>query len=286
MLKQPLRILLALASMVGACQGLPSQLKLGGFQLGQVARVTEATFGKPYEERTTSDGWLIKAFWTSEKHEHLLIFEFAAPKKDRITAIQLFGKPTPGDGGLPGVTLGSTESEVLKSLGPPKSKSKYMDDGTEYTRLDYADRNYSLELNHKGLVVSIRIFGFGGFPKEVPPLPTAESLKKILAKQDPEALEAMLTPDFEFYRGDNIISYNGPSETEIRSNPKIKEAIYGPRGLNGALSSKDAQEDPQIRLSESGVFHVIKFPKSAVLKEIVFAQFAGSWRIYEVSFKP
>jgi hypothetical protein len=277
---------ITLASTFAIGQGVPSQLTLGGFQLGQVIRVAEKKFGKPFEVRTSPDDWLINAFWTSDKHEHLMIFESAPPGKDRITSIQLFGKPTPGEPGIGGISLGSSEAEVIKAFGAPSQRKIYEDEGVEYTKLEFSGKNYSVELNKRGLVVSIKLYGFDGFSKTPGDFPTSELLIRALDFRELRAFSPLLAPDFEFYRGDKLIRYEGPTAEDIDRNPEIREALFGANGLRAALTAKDAEQDPQLRITErKQMFHVIKYPKSSLLKEIVFTVYAGSWRIYEISFR-
>jgi len=277
---------LACACSFVIAQGVPSQLSMGGFQLGQVTRLVEKKFGKPYEVRTTSDDWLLNAFWTSEKREHLIIFESAPPGKDRITSIQLFGKPTPGDPGIGSISLGSSESEVIKAFGSPSARKVYRDEGKKYTKLEFSGKNYSVELNKDALVVSIKLIGFEGFPKGPGDRPTSETLIKALASGEARTFAPLLAPDFEFYRGEKIIRYEGPASEDLAANAEIRDALFGPVGLKAALTGENADEDPQIRITESrDIFHVIKYPKSTLLKEIVFTSYAGTWRIYEVSFR-
>jgi hypothetical protein len=259
---------------------------MGGFQLGQVIRLTEKKFGKPYVVRTTPEDWVINAFWTSDKHEHLMIFESAPPGKDRITSIQLFGKPTPGDPGIGGISLGSSEADVIKAFGSPSARKTYEDEGKEYTKLDFKGKNYTVELNKDSLVVSIKLYGFDGFPKGPGDLPTSDTLIKALSNGKARAFMHLLAPDFEFYRGDKIIRYEGPALDDISINAEIQDALFGPMGLKIALTGKNSEEDPQMRITEDKeIFHVIKYPKSPLLQEIVFTSYAGAWRIYEVRFR-
>ncbi|HEY3401719.1 MAG TPA: hypothetical protein VGK03_13915 [Geothrix sp.] len=277
---------LACVCSLAIAQGVPSQLNMGGFQLGQVIRLTEKKFGKPYVVRTSPDDWLINAFWTSDKHEHLMIFESAPPRNDRITSIQLFGKPTPGDPGIGGISLGSSESDVIKAFGAPSVRKVYEDEGKEYTRLEFNGKNYTVELNKDGLVVSIKLYGFNGFPKGPGDLPTSETVIRALTSGEARAFSPLLAPDFEIYRDGKIIRYEGPASDDIGTNVEIRDALFGPMGLKAALAGKNAEEDPQMRITEDKqIFHVIKYPKSPLLKEIVFTSYAGSWRIYEVSFR-
>lgn len=277
---------IAFACSLAIAQGVPSQLSLGGFQLGQVIRLTEKKFGKPYVVKTSPDDWLINAFWTSDKHEHLMIFESAPPGKDRITSIQLFGKPTPGGSGIGGISLGSSESDVIKAFGPPSVRKTYQDDGTEYTKLEFPGKNYTIELNKNSLVVSIKLFGFDGFPKGPGDLPTSSTLINALATGKTRPFLPLLAPDFEFYRGERIIRFEGPALEDIDMNAEIRDALFGPMGLKAALTSKDSEEDPQMRITEDKeIFHVIKYPNSRLLQEIVFTSYAGTWRIYELRFR-
>lgn len=279
-----LLMLMATSYTVSFCQGLPSQVSLGGFQLGQYIKTADTKFGKPYLVRTTEDGWLVKAFWTSSSHEHLLVFECEGPEKDQITSIQVSGKATPGSPGIAGITLGVPESEVIKVFGTPSDRKDYEDEGVQYSLLHFPGKNYSVELNNKGLVVSVKIIGFEGFQTQPKDIPTHDPLLKAAQNGDMRAFEPLLAPNFEIYRGGKVISYGGPAAEDLMSNADIKDALLGSKGLKAALTGKGSQGDPQMRITERVVNSVIKYPNNPLLKEIVFTFYAGTWRVYEIAF--
>ena len=120
-------------------------------------------------------------------------------------------------------------------------------------------------------------------------MPTLSGLKAALKAEDMAAFGEILAPDFEIYRGRDLLSYQKAAALDLKENGRLKDVLLGPGGLKEALDRKDADEDFQMRLSEEkdGVkaYSVCKFPKSPLLKEIVFAFLAGKWRIYEVAFR-
>ena len=124
------------------------------------------------------------------------------------------------------------------------------------------------------------------FPKIRVPYQQRNRYEKHWKKNNFKEFELLLAPDFEIYRGDKVISYNGPAAEDLTSNSELREVLIGNHGLKAALMSATAEEDPQMRITSNGsTFHVVKYPKSSLLQEIVYTRYAGSWRIYEIKFK-
>lgn len=280
---------LLMAGVMVQAQGAPSQIGLGGFQLGQYLRTADATYKVPRLERTQEDGWLVKAFTASVAPEVNIVFQCPPGDPRQIVSIQIAGDPASGFPLVSGLRLGMEEKAVTAVLGRPRARKAYQDEGIDYLRLDFEDRNYSCEFDGKGRLISFMLFGYTGFAEKPGDLPTLSGLKAALKAGDMSAFWEILAPDFEIYRGRDLVSYQKAAALDLKENGRLKGLLLGPGGLKEALDRKDADEDFQMRLSEEkdGVkaYSVCKFPKSRLLKEIVLTFLAGKWRIYEIAFR-
>lgn len=287
-------VLMAVVGLWGAmvqAQPIPSQNALAGVYLGQYLRAVEASFPEVKLEQVAKDGWLAKGFAFPGAKGLVLIVRCPPAKVRQVYAVQLTGDPASGHPVFAGLRMGMQEAEVVRVLGQPSGRKAYEDDGESYVRLDFHDRNYSVELDGQDRMMSVMLWGYEGFPNSPERLPTLEDLKAALGAEDPGLLAEAFMPDAELDWGKDLLKVDRiPGET-FGKDPAWRRALLGKGGLREALTRKDAVADFQIRLTtgEDGgkrVFMVCKFPRSPALQEIVFAAHAGRWRVYEVTFKP
>lgn len=284
-------LILSLSTMALYGQGLGSQTTLNGFQLGQFLDAAEIKYGKPYLEQTSDDNWLIKVWKASKTSKTLIIFECAPPEKNTITTIQLFGEPSNEITGMGSVNLGTSKTDLLKILGEPSEVKEYTDKEVIYILQKYEGKNYSVELNKEGIVVSIKIKGYVGFDEVKEVVADIKDTEKFLSKNSRTDLREILRPDFEIYKDNKVIKYKSDALTDLLTNSDLKEAIYGKKGLESALKKKGKDFGPEMRVSEQGPCSsppyccVWKFPNNNTIKEIVFSPYAGKWRIYEIQFR-
>jgi hypothetical protein len=280
---------LLMAGVMVQAQGASSQIGLGGFQLGQYLRTADATYKLPRLERTQEDGWLVKAFTASLVPEVNIVFQCPPGDPRQIVSIQVAGDPASGFSLVSGLRLGMDEKAVVAILGRPKERKAYQDEGVDYLRLDFENRNYSCEFDGKGRLISFMLFGYTGFPEQPSDMPSLSGLKAALKAGELSAFWEILAPDFEIYLGRDLISYQKAAALELKENGRLKDVLLGPGGLKEALERKDANEDFQMRFSEEKGqvkgYSVCKFPNSPLLKEIVFTFLAGKWRIYKIAFR-
>ena len=290
MLRRPQAWLLFPATIVCFAQSVPSQLSLAGFQPGQFLRTAEAAYPAVRVERTAEDHWLTKGFTISVMPEVTIILQALPGEPRRIHSIQVIGDPASRHPLMLGMRLGMTEKEVVGILGPSKERKAYKDGDVDYVRLDWESRNYSCEFDGKGRLISFMLYGFQGFPDKPEMMPDTSELKAAIRETNLSVLEEILAPDFEIYLNGEVIKYEKAATTDLEENSRLRKAVLGPGGLKEALSLKDAEEDFQLRVAEAGegsmhMYSVCKFPKSKLLKEIVYTYFAGRWRIYEIAFR-
>ena len=167
----------------------------------------------------------------------------------------------------------------------------HIKDGAEdYVRLDFKDRNYSLELDGENRLMSCMLWGYAGFSEQTKGLPNMDELKEALRREDPSVLAEVFAPDSEIYLKGDVLKLAKASSLEFKESKAWRSALFGDGGLRVALNRKDAVEDFQLRITDGAeeghrVLSVCKFPKSPTLQEIVFAFHAGRWRVYEVAFR-
>jgi hypothetical protein len=178
--------------------------------------------------------------------------EAAPPDNDVISTIQLYGAPSKEVTGLIGVSLGSDVSAVKSILGESSEKKQYEEDGNKYVLFKYPNRNYSVELNDKGIVISIKLFGFEGFRRAEAAIAELEPLEAMLAKGRADDLTETFRPDFEIYKANGTIKYQRSAKTDLALNSALREALFGRGGLQEALKKKGADYGPELRISELG----------------------------------
>lgn len=271
-------------------QDVPSPNALAGVRLGQYLRAVEATFPKVKLERTTEDAWLAKGFALPDVEGMVVIVQCPPGDLRKVYSVQVTGNPTTGHPLFAGLRMGMTEAEVIRILGQPSGRRPYQEGGDSYVRLDFKGRNYSVEVDAQDRLMSVMLWGYEGLPEKPGGLAKVADLKAALASEDPHQLAEAFTPDAELFRGGDVLKIDRISEVVFGKDPGWRKALLGKGGLREALDRKDAEEDFQLRFvtGEGGVkqlFSVCKFPKSALLQEIVFAFESGRWRVYEVTFR-
>ncbi len=273
-----------------SAQEVPSQNAMAGVRLGQYLRAVEATFPKVKLEQKAKDGWLAMGFVLPGAEGVVLIVQCPPAELRRVFAVQVTGNPSSGHPLFAGLRMGMTEADVVRILGQPSGRRAYQEGEDPYVRLDFKGRNYSVELDGRDRLMSIMLWGYEGLPDKPEGLAKVADLKAALASGDPRELAEVFTPDAELFRGGDILKVDRISELVFGKDPAWREALLGKGGLREALDRKDAVEDFQLRFvagegDAKQVLSVCKFPKSALLQEIVFAFESGRWRAYEVSFR-
>ena len=153
----------------------------------------------------------------------------------------------------------------------------------------YEGKNYSFEFDQEGRLFSILVAGLTGFPPRPPKGPSLVDFKRALEQKDVDGLITLLMPDVEIFRGSEVIRYAGAARAEL-SNPKskISEVLYSaPHSLRDIFMNEKPTGNLELRVysERKTMGMVFKFPESKEISEIVFDNFAGSWRVWEVTFK-
>ena len=264
----------------------PSQRELNGFFLGQYTDVISAIFDEPFQTEKVSDGEEIRIYnLDSDKHA-FMAFTCETSDSGTITAIQLTGMPGTDMSAFDGLKLGADRDEVLKVLGKPDSEEDMSDIPGKF--LSFDDRNYSVELDEKGRLSSIKIMGFNGFDKYKDQLPDIKILEHALKEKDVDEMLDVLMPDVEIYRGedkDEAMGFSGPARTELEDedSPMYKTLFDGDNSVRSTYAKEKSEPNRGLGSTEGKTILVVySFKESKYLKEVVYRWQAGRWRVWEI----
>ena len=279
---------LALCVAPAAAENPPSQVELNGYLLGQYKKVLEPTFGAPYQETKSKDGWVYRVYVLSKETQSYMAFKFTKDDPEHVFSIQIAGEA--GTNMLPflGLRLGDDKSQVLQVLGKPSKVKR--DAELKLELWSYKHRNYSVEVTDEGKMSSIQIFGFEGFEEETPEaktFPRFGELEQCVLGKDVDCLILVLAPDFEVYKDRKTITFSTAARREL-SNPDspLARLLLGDHdSLRAVFVDEKLKGEPELRLTMGGPMrHVLKFYNSKIISEVVYNWQAGEWRVWEVRF--
>jgi len=265
--------------------------ELLGFLLRQDRKAVEAALGKPFrEDKTSSDKHWGAYHVPDSKTNYLVVFYYTGKDpnlKDRIIEMELTGKDPSGPTGFFGLQLGDSAEKTEATLGKP-TEIRHEDD-VNVDLWDYEKSNYSLEFTPDHKLYSIQIvdqsgedsLGFAGsdevrlFAETV----QAHDIDKLMELSSGQ-IECSHPNDFY-----NLLS--GPARG-VLSNRKSGISICLLRAAKAILAlgpEMKGTEDMIRTYTDADPGTVTKFPATSPLKEVVFAQEAGAFRVYEVTFR-
>ena len=237
---------------------------------------------------TSSDGWVSVSYLVDRGHHAYMSFKFANTKPDYAVSVQIAGDSGTTMRPFLGLSLGMAREALISRIGTPSSIEHQADVNADL--YVYRDRNYSFEINSKGRIASVQIFGDEGFPKGPPKhVPTLDSLVTSMRRGGSGAA-AYLSAELEIYRDKNTITFEHAALTDLSSESSdLAAALFrGPTSLLGILqdSSTRAKADASVRVWEKGgVGWAIKFPVPIPIAALVFKIESGSWRLWEVTYR-
>lgn len=260
----------------------PSQRELNGYLLGEDARPISEGFDSLIKEQRYNDGWIDRAYSLDTLHAAYMVFGFA-DSSDDCMSIQITGTPGTEMHPFLGLHLGDSRQRVYETLGSP-SQIRHLQRG-HLEFFQYAERNYSVEIDSLGNLWSIRIIGYDGFP-DAPSdtLPDLASTFHSLQSKDAEVILEALAPDAELIVGDSVYTFAGSPLDVVRDRSSVfAQLLYsGESSLASldqsfiraaALDSASLKTDPDVPKFE--------FPPNSPVEDMVFVVHAGKWRIWE-----
>lgn len=280
-----LRAILLMAFLsVSAHSQTPCQSELNGFLLGQHKKAL-SQLGPPFKTGKDND-WQFQAYKLSD--DGYMVFEFDPRQPEQIAAIQISGQ-VPGMYPFLGIKLGDSEQNLIARLGRPAAKK--MEEDQEVFLVEYAGRNYTFEVSKAGLISSIRIVNdcqedYPGKPTVPDGSPLIEELTRALATRNVDLLMELLAPDIEVYKSGTAYTFSRAARVELeKGDTEFSRLLFAPQGSVLSVLKQHPRQDAQIRVYEKhAAAHVVKFPGSKVIAEIVFSYQNGRWKVYEIKF--
>lgn len=266
----------------------PSQVELNGFLLGQHVGTVSATFGEPAVVQESPDGWVDRVYYTDSTQSAYMVFGFTPDRPDYVAAIQLTGRRSADQLPFLGLFLGDSMQAVEDRLGPATDRVVLPDWPAD--RLEYDGRNYSVEVDSGGVLLSIRIQGYAGLPEQpdsgAGPLAT---LHDALDSRNADVVLDAMMPDFEIFRDGEVLRFTGPGRREMRDTASAvwHGLVVGERSLRAILDGTALDSvHTDVRIHEQGPVGIVaRFAGTSPLQEIVFVVYAGRWRVWEVRYR-
>jgi hypothetical protein len=283
-------IVLALIGLV--CLQLPAQSaqkpkqeahELLGFLLRQDRAAIETALGEPFNEQKRPDGLIAYAYHVPKAPGTYLV---ALYDKEQIGQIELTGTDYFGPTGFFGLKLGDSSDKVQSALGTPAKISH--EDDVNVDLWDYQDSNYSLEFTADHKLYSIQIvFEPKGDPDHVAGSADVHSFAEAVRSHDIDKLIEMSSGEIECTSGEAFGIQTGPARALLADQTsKFSGCLKRAADAILALGPDMKGTSDEIRVwAEHAPGTVTKFPASSPLKEVVFVEEAGAWRVDEVTFR-
>ena len=282
-MKQITLLLLCLLPLLSNSQELTTELN--GFRIGQYREVPKNELKTILQKDKFEDGFEYEAYLVEPDTSVYMIFEYANYDLETIWSIQLTGNKIGYDGNFKGLKLGMTSDEVTQILGKPSS---IVDIGEYGKRWEYNNTNYSLEINPKGLLSSIKITDKSQefYPKQdLSKIPSFKQFSEILNSQDRKKIIEILAPGLEIYKDNATYYFRNSIAIEIKNdNSSIFKLIEEMKDIINKTNPDDRmQYEENMRVTEKlGTMHVAKFKSKDRKSEIVFKYMFGKYMIWEI----
>ena len=266
----------------GLAQSNSYESELNGWRLLQFTETVNEDLGQPfttrddppYHNRAYQIGkYAYMVFGTHDEQPHV------------IASLQLTGTAAANMLAFKGLKLGDDRSKVIAALGEPTSVTEI--DDPKVSRFDYQNSNYTVELDDKHRLYSIRIDLHHDFMK--PGGDTDQDWDAFVAavrSRSPAKLLETLRPDMEIYRDGGVLAIRHRySDFVAAPDAAILDAFFSTSyGVLHYLNACDYEQN--VRISEhNGVGLAYKFNPECPLAEIVLLPYAGQYRVYEVAFR-
>jgi hypothetical protein len=98
----------------------------------------------------------------------------------------------------------------------------------------------------------------------------------------------VLAPDVELSKAGETVSFSQAARQELENGDTgLTRLLFAPQAsLRTMLQEEKFAPDEQMRLYEKAkAGHVIKFPGSKIVDEVVYKFDAGRWKVWEIKFR-
>jgi hypothetical protein len=266
--------------------------ELAGFLLHQDQKAFDAALGKPFHEEERENAHVRAYHVPGSKSNYLVAFFFASKDKDSVlngkaVQLELTGPDSMDSGGFFGLRLVDTAEQAEKVLGEPSGIRHEKDENLDLW--DYKESNYSLEFTADKKLYSIQI---SDQPvKDVPPLAGSQEARifaQALQQHDWKQVMAIASGELEctIHNYAHRVQAGAASKQLTAPETGISKCLQKAAEAILALGPEMKGTEDALRIWEKGApGSVTKFPKSCPLKEVVFVDEAGAFRVYEVTFR-
>ena len=278
--------ILLLVSAQAYSQQTEGEVELAGFVLGQHRQTVHAQLGAPIQVSRHKDGWLYEFHTFKPDTSVYGLFKYNPSDTTRIYGIEMVGNRYEEMHPFRGFRLGSPKEKVLAALGQHDRTEKIED--PPLTTQFYNHKNYSVDIDQKGHVYGIQIFGniLANKPTRDPSI---KGFKNAILTKNLDSLIQWIAPDAEILKGEKVLRYTQGARMEL-SNPNSeftksllgeKESVWFVFAKEFAEGTSESRLHPQL----NQITAVDKFFDSNVISEIVFRAHAGRWMVYEIKFR-
>jgi hypothetical protein len=264
--------------------------ELCGFLLRQDRKAVEAALGKPFhEEKGNPDTTAAAYHLPGSKEDYLVAFFYNkknSEQQGKAVQLELTGSDPFGPTGFFGLALGDTSSKVETTLGKPVLIRH--EDDVNLVLWDYVEQNYSLEFTTDHKLYSIQIVDQPSH--DTPDIGGSVEVRlfaQAVEAHDIDKLVELVSDEIECSTTEAFGIQSGSARV-ILSYPKSPVSICLQNAAKAilALGKEMNGVDDSLRVwTKHTPGTVTKFPASCPLKEIVFDQEAGAFRVYEVTFR-
>jgi hypothetical protein len=265
--------------------------ELSGFLLWQNRAAFEAALGRPFDEEKRGNGNVACAYpLPGTKQDYLVVFYYEGKNpdaRDKAIRFELTGPDVSGDTGFFGLRLGDSSDKAEAALGKPTEIQHEREAHLELW--NYARRNYSLEFTPDDELYSIRIDDRPRNYRAKPPgIADARRFAQAVLASDLETTLAMSSGDLDCsMKGKDYGLQAGAARQSLASpDSGISECLrQAAQAVMGQRMDATGAGDAIRIVTKHSPGTEMKFPASSPLKEIVFDQEGGAFRVFEVTFR-
>ncbi|MBI4977736.1 MAG: hypothetical protein HZC28_09650 [Spirochaetes bacterium] len=258
-----------------------NQISLNGFYLLQTKNAVTNIFGNA----PTAHGINKYSTWDLYAYDNnsYIVFEYLTNNPNYIYSLQLTGYENKNMYLFKGCRLGDSKYAVLAKIGKPDNIKHIRDKLYAY---DYTNRNYSIEFNQDKLY-SIRIQCYKELDNaKISPFDW-QGFKDVLISKNIKKIKEYLRPDFEIFKGSDLLSVKGPFESfKITTGDEYYNILFVNRdSVLSEIISNDKPESALRIIMGVGIGIVYKFKKDDALQEIVLFPYNNKYRVFEIKYK-
>lgn len=267
-------------------QQVEGETELAGFVLGQSRKNAHVQFGRPFQKSKHSDGWVSEFHTIKPDTSVYVVLKYNPKDTSKIYAIELVGDPFLEMHPFRGLKLGDPKDKVFSLLG--KSERSEAVDDPPLTTYYYNNENYSVDIDDKGLLYGIQIFGNILEHKPVGN-PSIKHFREAVLKKNIDSLVHWLSPDAELHKGGKVVTYSVGARTELSNpNSEFTKLLLGETGSVHYTFAKEYAEgtsESRMHPELNQMTIVDKFFDSNTISEVIFHTHAGRWKVYEIIFR-